>query len=72
MEAHGSGGAKFAQTLVGLIPDAVGAKLMEKSGDRLGRLLPAVDIVRRGGTLSISGVYGGMIDPLPMLQLFDK
>jgi threonine dehydrogenase-like Zn-dependent dehydrogenase len=28
--------------------------------------------VRRGGTLSISGVYGGMLDPMPMMQLFDK
>jgi len=32
----------------------------------------AIDIVRRGGTLSIIGVYGGMIDPLPMLTMFDK
>jgi hypothetical protein len=24
------------------------------------------------GTLSISGVYGGAIDPLPMMELFDK
>jgi len=30
------------------------------------------DIVRRGGTISVVGVYGGMIDPLPMLTLFDK
>ena len=28
--------------------------------------------VRRGGPLSISGVYGGAVDPLPMLDLFDK
>ena len=28
--------------------------------------------MRRGGTISISGVYGGMADPLPMLVLFDK
>jgi threonine dehydrogenase-like Zn-dependent dehydrogenase len=28
--------------------------------------------VRRGGTISLSGVYGGMADPLPMLTLFDK
>jgi threonine dehydrogenase-like Zn-dependent dehydrogenase len=31
-----------------------------------------IDTVRRGGTLSISGVYGGMVDPMPMMQLFDK
>jgi threonine dehydrogenase-like Zn-dependent dehydrogenase len=40
--------------------------------DRLDALLAAIHIVRRGGTLSISGVYGGMVDPLPMLQMFDK
>ena len=73
MEAHGSGVAKAAQGFVGLLPDAVAAPLMERAGvDRLAALLSAIEIVRRGGTLSISGVYGGMIDPLPMLQIFDK
>jgi len=28
--------------------------------------------VRRGGTISIIGVYGGMTDPMPMMKLFDK
>jgi threonine dehydrogenase-like Zn-dependent dehydrogenase len=73
MEAHGSGVAKAAHSFVGLLPDAVARKLMETSGvDRLAALLAGIDIVRRGGTLSISGVYGGMVDPLPMLQMFDK
>jgi threonine dehydrogenase-like Zn-dependent dehydrogenase len=73
MEAHGSGVAKAAQSFVGLLPDAVARKLMETSGvDRLAALLAGIDIVRRGGTLSISGVYGGMVDPLPMLRMFDK
>jgi threonine dehydrogenase-like Zn-dependent dehydrogenase len=73
MEAHGSPGAKMAQTLAGLLPDGVAEKLIEKAGtDRLAALLASIDTVRRGGTLSISGVYGGMVDPLPMMQLFDK
>ena len=73
MEAHGSTPAKAAQAFVGLLPDAVGRPLMEKAGvDRLAALLAAIDIVRRGGTVSISGVYGGMVDPLPMLTMFDK
>jgi threonine dehydrogenase-like Zn-dependent dehydrogenase len=73
MEAHGSGAAKAAQSFVGLLPDPVAARLMERAGvDRLDALLAAIDVVRRGGTLSISGVYGGMVDPLPMLQMFDK
>jgi threonine dehydrogenase-like Zn-dependent dehydrogenase len=73
MEAHGSAGAKAVQHFVSLLPDAMASKMMQKAGiDRLASLLSAIDIVRRGGTLSISGVYGGMIDPLPMLQMFDK
>ena len=28
--------------------------------------------VRRGGTVSISGVYGGAADPMPMMAMFDK
>jgi threonine dehydrogenase-like Zn-dependent dehydrogenase len=28
--------------------------------------------VRWGATLSISGVYGGALDPIPMMELFDK
>ena len=46
---------------------------MERAGvDRLAALHLAIELVRRGGTLSISGVYGGMADPMPMLRLFDK
>ena len=73
MEAHGSGLGQFVQNLTGMLPDAVAAPLMENAGiDRLAALLTAIDGVRRGGTLSISGVYGGARDPLPMLQMFDK
>jgi threonine dehydrogenase-like Zn-dependent dehydrogenase len=32
----------------------------------------AIGAVRRGGTVSISGVYGGSADPMPMMDLFDK
>jgi threonine dehydrogenase-like Zn-dependent dehydrogenase len=73
MEAHGSPVAKAVQTVASFLPDALEAKLMERAGvDRLAALYEAIDIVRRGGTISLSGVYGGMADPLPMLQLFDK
>jgi threonine dehydrogenase-like Zn-dependent dehydrogenase len=40
--------------------------------DRLAALTFAIDIVRRGGTISLAGVYGGMTDPLPLLTMFDK
>ncbi|MEV1000244.1 zinc-dependent alcohol dehydrogenase [Nonomuraea sp. NPDC050202] len=73
MEAHGSPAAKLAQTLTGLLPDAMAAPLMANAGvDRLAALNQAIDCVRRGGVISIIGVYGGMTDPMPMLRMFDK
>ncbi len=46
---------------------------MQEAGvDRLSVLYAAIDAVRRGGTISLLGVYGGQADPLPMLTLFDK
>lgn len=73
MEAHGSPVAKFAHALTGLLPDAIAAPLMSSAGvDRLAALNQAVDTVRRGGTISVVGVYGGMADPMPMLRMFDK
>jgi threonine dehydrogenase-like Zn-dependent dehydrogenase len=73
MEAHGSPGAKGLQKLVGLLPDAVAEPLTKHAGtDRLAALYTAFEAVRRGGTVSISGVYGGAMDPIPMMQLFDK
>jgi threonine dehydrogenase-like Zn-dependent dehydrogenase len=73
MEAHGAPGAKMAQTITGLLPDSVAAKMTEKAAvDRLSALLACIDTVRRGGTVSISGVYGGQLDPLPMMKFFDK
>lgn len=73
MEAHGSPVTKTVQQISGLLPDALAKPLMENAGvDRLDALYTAIDAVRRGGTISLIGVYGGMADPLPMLTLFDK
>jgi len=76
MEAHGSAGAtagKLAQAAAGLLPDALAQKVFETAGvDRLTALQNAIGAVRRGGTVSVSGVYGGTADPMPMLDLFDK
>ena len=73
MEAHGAPFGKVAQATAGFLPKQVAAKAIEKFGvDRMEVLNQAIDTVRRGGTLSISGVYGGQIDPIPMMQLFDK
>ena len=73
MEAHGSPVATAMQTATGLLPSALSAPLMTHVGiDRLHALYTAIDVVRRGGTISLSGVYGGMTDPMPMMTLFDK
>jgi threonine dehydrogenase-like Zn-dependent dehydrogenase len=73
MEAHGSPIGKLAHQMSALLPKPVAEKMMEKAGvDRLFALHAAVDIVRRGGTISLIGVYGGMADPMPMLTIFDK
>jgi threonine dehydrogenase-like Zn-dependent dehydrogenase len=73
MEAHGSPGAGVAQQLAGVLPDSVGQEVMAEAGvDRLAALLQSIHTVRRGGTISLIGVYGGQADPLPMLTLFDK
>ncbi|MFJ8693259.1 zinc-dependent alcohol dehydrogenase [Streptomyces roseolilacinus] len=72
-EAHGSPVAKAQQQAATLLPRAWAARLHQKVGtDRLAALYLAIDLVRRGGTISLSGVYGGAADPLPMLTLFDK
>jgi len=73
MEAHGSPIASAAQKVTGLLPDSVAQKMMGVAGvDRLDALLTAIRSVRRAGTISLIGVYGGQADPLPMLELFDK
>ena len=56
-----------------MLPDALAKPLMTHVGvDRLAALHAGVDSVRRGGTISLVGVYGGMADPMPMMTLFDK
>lgn len=73
MEAHGSPVAQTVIKGVGLIPDAVAKPMMKTMGiDRLAALRSAISSVRRGGTVSVSGVYGGMADPMPMMEMFDR
>jgi threonine dehydrogenase-like Zn-dependent dehydrogenase len=73
MEAHGSPVAGFAHQALGLLPDKLAQKAMETAGvDRLAALHTALDAVRRGGTVSLSGVYGGTASPMPLLTMFDK
>ncbi|ANP56556.1 threonine dehydrogenase-like Zn-dependent dehydrogenase [Streptomyces griseochromogenes] len=72
-EAHGSAAARLAQTASALLPRKLSGPLAERfSVDRLGALHMAIDLVRRGGTISLSGMYGGTADPIPLITLFDK
>ncbi|WP_395358393.1 zinc-dependent alcohol dehydrogenase [Streptomyces sp. YH02] len=73
MEAHGAPLTKAAQRVTGLLPDALGERLMTRAGvDSMSAFDTAVDAVRRGGTISLVGVYGGAVDLVPMRSLFDK
>jgi threonine dehydrogenase-like Zn-dependent dehydrogenase len=79
MEAHGyheprsSRLVEAGQKITGLLPDSVAAKVTDRAAlDRLDALHTAVKAVRRGGTVSVSGVYGGEIDPMPLMEMFDR
>jgi threonine dehydrogenase-like Zn-dependent dehydrogenase len=73
MEAHGSPVGKFAHRIAGMLPDAAARKVTETVGiDRLAALHLAIELVQRGGTISLSGVYGGAASPMPLIQMFDK
>lgn len=73
MEAHGSPMAESVSKLVGLLPDRMAQPLMRTAGvDRLAALHLAIEAVRRGGTVSVVGVYGGPMDPMPLMEMFDK
>jgi threonine dehydrogenase-like Zn-dependent dehydrogenase len=73
MEAHGAPVSRLMQRMAGLLPDAIARKAVETLGvDRLTALHAAIELVRRGGTVSLSGVYGGAVSPMPLIQMFDK
>jgi threonine dehydrogenase-like Zn-dependent dehydrogenase len=73
MEAHGNPIAEKVIGLASRLPKKIAQMAIENVGiDRLAALYTSFDIARRGGTVSISGVYGGTADPMPMMDLFDK
>ena len=73
MEAHDSPVLGAAVSAAKRLPKPIARKAIETAGvDRLAALHTSIAAVRRGGTVSLSGVYGGMADPLPMLRMFDK
>ena len=73
MEAHGDATSKIAQAGVGLLPDAIAKPLIDAVAvDRMAALDTAFKACRRGGTVSISGVYGGEKNPTPWMEMFDR
>lgn len=73
IEAHGAPIAKAGQQMSTMLPDTLAEKVITNAGvDRLTALYHSIDVVRRGGTISVSGVYAGKMDPIPMDTLFDK
>ena len=79
MEAHGHDEPRSTrliaagQKATGLLPDSLAAKVSDRAAlDRLDALHTAVKAVRRGGTVLVSGVYGGEVDPMPLMEMFDR
>ncbi|TQM62033.1 threonine dehydrogenase-like Zn-dependent dehydrogenase [Humibacillus xanthopallidus] len=73
MESHENPLSEKVIGAASRLPKPLARTAIEHVGiDRLSALHTAIASVRRGGTLSISGVYGGMADPMPMMELFDK
>jgi S-(hydroxymethyl)glutathione dehydrogenase/alcohol dehydrogenase len=75
-EMTGGRGADVCVDAVGLeaersLPDKVGGLLHLQSGT-IAALKMAIDAVRRGGTISVVGVYGAAYDKFPLGQIFDK
>src|SRR4029077_19268966 len=64
---------KAAIGAVGVLPDPIAKPLTDKFAiDRLPAPRAAIKSARRGGTVSVSGVYGGEVDPMPMMEIFDR
>jgi threonine dehydrogenase-like Zn-dependent dehydrogenase len=73
MEAHGSPNVKAMQQLTGMLPDKAAQKVFTTAGmDRLFALHSAIEMIGRGGTLSLVGLYAGQADPISLDALFDK
>ena len=73
MEAHGSPVQAALLAGAGKLPGPLARKAAETIGvDRMAAMRTAFYSVRRAGTISLIGVYGGQADPFPMMDLFDK
>ncbi len=67
MEAHGSPVAGAAIKVSGLLPDALAKPFIDRAAvDKMAALVTSIKSVRRGGVVSVLGVYGGEVDPMPL------
>ena len=72
-EAHGDPVAAFGQEAGTVLPTGLARAMLQHAAvDRMAALHLAIDVVRRGGTVSLSGVYTGLLDPVPMKLVWDK
>lgn len=72
-EASGNPLVRAMQTTTARLPKAIARPVLEATGvDRLAAIHAAIDLVRRGGTVSLAGVYVGDGDVLPIKTMFDK
>jgi threonine dehydrogenase-like Zn-dependent dehydrogenase len=73
MESRGNPVARVGQQLTSILPHRLSRPMAGRAAvDRLQALTDCIDAVRRGGTVSITGVYSGALDPLPLREMFDK
>lgn len=73
MEAHGMPAHTMIQKATQKMPDVLAEPMLKHLGlDRMAAFQQSIDTVRRGGTISLIGVYNGMVDPVPLGILFDR
>ncbi|MEJ3406125.1 alcohol dehydrogenase catalytic domain-containing protein [Rathayibacter sp. YIM 133350] len=72
-EAHGDTVAALAQEAGSVLPKPIGRAMITHAGvDRMAALHFAIELVQRGGTVSLTGAYTGAADPMPLLKVWDK
>ncbi|MRG60649.1 alcohol dehydrogenase catalytic domain-containing protein [Agromyces sp. CFH 90414] len=73
LEAHGNPVTALMQNVTGSMAGGVAKSAMKHLGvDRMAALDLATEAVRRGGTVSVAGVYAGAVDPVNLMRIFDK
>lgn len=73
MESTGNPVIGLMQRLTPKLPGKVAEMIADRASmDRMATLHSCIDVARRGSSVSVVGVYGGAIDPMPLVTIFDK